>query len=70
MGDLMDMVRVIENKQSVFADNDREAAVEYGGEARLGPPIHLIHRREESSFSLPGETDGKRLFRLRLDYAL
>ncbi len=48
----------------------REAAVEYGGEARLGTPIHLTHRLEESSFSLSGETEGKRLFRLRLDYAL
>ncbi len=48
----------------------REAAVEYCGEARLGTHIHLTHRREESSFSLSGETEGKRLFRLRLDYAL
>lgn len=48
----------------------REAAVGYGGEARLGTPIHLTDRGEESSFSLSGETEGKRLFRLRLDYAL
>ena len=48
----------------------REAAVEYGGEARLGTSIHLTHRQETSSFSLSGEAEGKRLFRLRLDYAL
>jgi len=48
----------------------REAAVEYGGEARLGTVIHLTHRQEASSFSLSGEAEGKRLFRLRLDYAL
>ncbi len=48
----------------------REAAVEYGGEAQLGTAIHLTDRREETSFFLSGETEGKRLFRLRLDYAL
>ncbi len=48
----------------------REAIVEYSGESRLGATIDLTHHREGSSFALSGEADGKRLFRLRLDYSL
>ena len=46
----------------------REVTIKYGGEARLGETLDLRTGREEDSFFLSGETGGKRVFRLRMEY--
>ncbi len=43
-----------------------EAAAEYSGEAQLGAVIDLRERVEPQRYSLWGETDGRRVFRLSL----
>lgn len=46
----------------------REVTVKYGGEARLGERLDLQTGREEDAWFLSGETGGRRVFRLRLEY--